>query len=81
MKMTEKKTYWVATMNSEHFEWVALGETKEQAGKALLRRWNKHKIAMAKYGREVESFRTWSELNEYYGIRFWELEPNRADMI
>ncbi len=76
-----KKLYYVATMETESFSWVALGDSMDNAGKALLKKWNEQKAKAKEYGCEMKGFESWSELNEYYGITFWAFHLNTAEMM
>lgn len=53
---------WVARMETEHYEWIAVGKTRFEAINAIVTEWNEgrgssHRDAMSK-----------DELEEYYGI-------------
>lgn len=50
---------WVATMDSESFEWKAVGRTEDEAINAIVKEWNKD-ARRYKMTRE--------ELEDYYGI-------------
>lgn len=53
------KGVWVATMNSESFEWRAAGRTEDEAINAIVKEWNKG-VNRTKMTRE--------ELEDYYCI-------------
>ena len=53
------KGVWIATMDSERYEWKAVGRTKEEAINALVTEWNKS---------ERRTKMTREELEDYYGI-------------
>ena len=57
------KGVWVATMESEHYAWKAVGLTKEEARDAIAKEWNEGT------GNERRDSMTLQELEEYYGIR------------
>ena len=40
---------YVARMFSETMEWVAIGNTEEEAKEAILKKWNEHMDNLAKY--------------------------------
>jgi hypothetical protein len=51
---------WVATMDSESFEWKAVGRTEDEAINAIVKEWNKDTFHRTSMTRE--------ELEDYYGI-------------
>ena len=53
---------WLATMNSEHYTWTAIGKTEEEAVKTIALEWNFGN------GSENREFMSLYELEEYYGI-------------
>ena len=53
------KGVWVATMDSEHYEWRAAGRTEDEAINAIVKEWNKG-ANRTKMTRE--------ELEDYYSI-------------
>lgn len=53
---------YVATMNSEHFEWTAIGLTEDEAIDTIVREWQEG----TRHERRDEMTR--EELQEYYGI-------------
>jgi hypothetical protein len=53
---------YVATMNSEHFEWTAIGLTEDEAIDTIVREWQEGA------GHERRDEMTREELQEYYGI-------------
>lgn len=55
---------WIATMETEHYEWTAVGKTKEEAINAIVNEWQ--------YGRghERREMMTREELEDYYGIGY-----------
>ena len=57
------KGVWIATMDSEHYSWKAVGLTEKEAKDAIAKEWN--------YGvrNEQRDPMTLKELEEYYGIR------------
>jgi hypothetical protein len=56
------KGVWIATMDSEHYEWTAVGKTKDEAVDAIVKEWQEGK------GHERRDEMTKEELHEYYGI-------------
>jgi hypothetical protein len=56
------KGVWVATMESESYSWLAVGETKEKAIEAIVNEWQ-HGV-----GYEYRDNMTREELESYYGI-------------
>ncbi len=54
------KGVWVATMDSEKYEWKAVGATEDEAIDAIVTEWNKDKFHRTEMTRE--------ELDDYYGI-------------
>ena len=54
---------WVAIMDTEHFNWIAVGRTEEEAVLAIVNEWS-HGI-----GCEHRTQLIREELEEYYGIR------------
>lgn len=55
----QSKGAWVATMDSESFEWKAVGRTEDEAINAIVTEWNKS---------ERRTKMTREELEDYYGI-------------
>ena len=53
------KGVWIATMDSEHYEWKAVGRTREEAINAIATEWNKNTRRVTMTRRELE---------DYYGI-------------
>ena len=56
---------WVAIMQSEHFEWKAVGKTEEESVEAIVHEWNcgrgyTNRVAMTR-----------EEMEDYYGINRW----------
>lgn len=54
------KGVWIATMDSEHYEWESVGRTKEEAINGIVTEWNTNKWIRTKMTKE--------ELEEEYGI-------------
>ena len=71
---------FVAIMESEHYSWMALGNTEEQAMDAIREAWNKHQRGVFKRDGDFEmlSFETNEDLNNYYGIWVEELKPGQC---
>lgn len=61
LKIIEEKPkgVWVATMSSESYDWMAVGQTEDEAVNAIVKEWNKG-ANRAKMTRE--------ELEDYYCI-------------
>lgn len=70
---------FVATMDSEHFEWMALGKTEKEALEALRQAWNRNqREAYKHYGGDMWLVETPNELMEYYGVWVEELKPGQC---
>ena len=61
LKVIEEKPkgVWVATMSSESYDWMAVGQTEDEAVNAIVKEWNKS-------ANRVEMTR--EELEDYYCI-------------
>lgn len=59
------KTVWVATMDTEHYEWVAVGATPKEAMTALKDRWDRHILSIPK--RERGAGMTWRQFQKAEG--------------
>ena len=61
LKVIEEKPQgvWVATMSSESYDWMAVGQTEDEAVNAIVKEWNKsaNRVAMTR-----------EELEDYYCI-------------
>lgn len=61
LKIIEEKPkgVWVATMNSESYDWMAVGQTEDEAVDAIVKEWNKsaNRVKMTR-----------EELEDYYCI-------------
>ena len=53
---------WVATMQSEHYTWTAIGKTEDEAINAIVKEWQKGS------GHAYRDTMTREELEAYYGI-------------
>lgn len=53
---------WVATMESEHYTWMAIGLNEDEARGAIAKEWNEGR------GNECRDKMTLEELDEYYEI-------------
>jgi hypothetical protein len=53
---------WVARMETEHYEWTAVGKTEEEARNAIAKEWNEGR------GSNYRTEMTKDELEECYGI-------------
>lgn len=53
---------WVAKMDSEHYEWIAVGKTKDKAIDAVVKEWQ------SGIGHQHRDTMTREELEDYYGI-------------
>jgi len=72
----------VALMDSENYEWVALGETESEAANCILKEWNRRQKEFEKRGyKQAECFKTWHELSDWYGIRFYHLEKGQCEVL
>lgn len=56
------KGVYVATMDSEHYEWKAVGLTEEEAENAIAKEWNEG------FGNMRRDKMSLDELKEYHGI-------------
>ena len=54
---------WVATMETEHYTWTAVGKTEDEAVNAIVTEWNEGN------GSNRRDTMSKDELEEYYGIR------------
>lgn len=70
---------YVAIMESETTEWVALGETKREAKEAISDKWNEVQRTLVQNGWINESdTMSVNKLDEYYGITAYELNPGEC---
>ena len=53
---------WVATMETEHYSWTAVGNTQFEAINAIVTEWNEGR------GSSCRDTMSKDELEEYYGI-------------
>ena len=53
---------WFARMYSEHYEWIAVGQTKDEAINSIVKEWREG------VGNEHRDKMTKEELHDYYGI-------------
>ena len=53
---------WVAKMDSENYEWIAVGKTKDEAIDAIVDEWQNG------LGHERRDTMTREKLEDYYGI-------------
>ena len=58
------KGVWIARMETEHYEWTAVGKTKEEAINAIADEWQNG------VGHEYREPMTGKELDNYYGISY-----------
>ena len=58
------KGVWVATMETEHYEWVAVGKTKDEAINAIVDAWQNG------MGHERRDTMSREDLEEYYSINY-----------
>lgn len=68
----KKQKRFIAIMNSESFEWIALGDTEAEAKEAIRKAWNKRDA----YKRERL---TLEELEDWYGIGIYELSAGQCE--
>ena len=61
--VTNMNGVWVAIMETEHYEWMAVGKTKDEAVDTIVKEWQEGR------GCERRDEMTKEELQEYYGIR------------
>lgn len=62
---------WVASMDSENYEWKAVGVTQDEAIDAIVIEWNKDKLHRTPMTRE--------ELEDYYGINCEFMEYGKCE--
>ena len=69
-----------AEMETEHFTFRAIASYELEAKTAILRGWKKHAKEVAKTGftSEALSWKTFDELDDYYGINVLEIEINNC---
>ena len=62
------ETFYILTMNTEHFQWMTVGKTKSECRKLLYKRWKLHMKdrngLVAKYVRDDPDK---TPVDEYYG--------------
>lgn len=90
MANAKRQHIWVATMHSEHFGWIAAGNTAREALTALSKKWDEHILAggMTHDERMYEGGpRTWGEFviendgqtpAEYYGASIRKLQLGKG---
>lgn len=71
---------YVATMDSESFEWMALGTTEEEAKEAILKAWNDAQNTLVSMGWDGNFYESVEDLEEDYEIRVEELTPGQCVM-
>ena len=76
---TGGETVVVAIMDTENFQWVAVGKTPQQAKQGLQERWDK------KDGRDRASWKAMEKeqkgsMEDYYGIRYYTLRMGEGKM-
>ena len=71
---------YVAIMDSESFEWMALGTTEEEAREAILTAWNNAQSRLVKMDWEAYFYESVEALEEDYEIRIEELTPGQCVM-
>lgn len=60
------KGVWVATMDSEHYEWRAAGRTEDEAINAIVKEWNKGANRTKMTREELEDYYCiWCEFIKY----------------
>ena len=64
---------WIATMESEHYTWTAIGLTADEAKGAIAKEWNE---GTGSYRREEM---TLEELDNYYGISYEFIEFGKCN--
>jgi hypothetical protein len=67
-KQEMQPQFWIATMDTPHYSWIATGETKRAARKALLDRFQIHMSNFNEkkwpFNRDLEH----NEVDDYYGL-------------
>lgn len=71
---------YVAMMDSESFEWMALGTTEEEAKEAILKAWNDAQNTLVSMGWDGNFYESVEDLEEDYEIRVEELTPGQCVM-
>lgn len=66
---------YIATMDTEHFKWLALGSTKATAKKALLAGFDRH---LAQYGTAWAEQGCGDSPDEYYGINVVQIKAGEC---
>lgn len=72
MAKKQGRTVWVATHGSRHYDWVAAGETADEALDALIRTWDSHARDKSPVGKTLAQKRAW--FMEEHGAWVVELE-------
>lgn len=76
---------YIITMESESYSWIATGTTLKQAKKSLLNEWN----AAQREAKECYPhgefrptyYRSFDELEEYYGVNITCLKPGECERL
>lgn len=71
-------TVWVATMVSEHWEWVAVGRTQTEAELGLVKAWNRH--CDTKWATFAKAHNGESPA-QYYGVYVRPLQPGEGERV
>ena len=64
---------WIATMESEHYTWTAIGLTADEAKGSIAKEWNEGR------GNERREEMTLEELDNYYGISYEFIEFGKCN--
>ena len=64
---------WVATMDSEHYTWTAVGLTADGARGSIAKEWNEGR------GNERREKMTLEELDNYYGVNYQFIEFGKCN--
>lgn len=70
---------FIATMDSESKQWMALGETEREAKEAISDKWNQVQRLLVEAGwKNKPELMSAKKLDEYYGITAYELNPGEC---
>ena len=76
---------FIATMETESYTWMSLGETEEQVKQAILDRWNKRQLQAKQsmkdlLGFEPTFYKTVEEMENDYSILCKDIEPGQCEI-
>ena len=64
---------FIAAMHTEHFFWVALGNTEDEVKESIVRKWNERREMLVEMPRA-----TFDWLQRQYGVGIYELAPGEC---